>query len=119
MNKGGGILGNPKWRTIMRSGWENLQPSRNGFRSLGKNNKNDNQKLSLKGKMPRSWGQLPKDNSEWKVSKGLSGRQHQKEEIMRNKEKTNPLSDWHSTGSGTQRRKRGESAVPRNLRMTL
>ena len=29
--------GNPEWRTIRGSGWENLQPSRNGFYSLEKN----------------------------------------------------------------------------------
>ena len=56
---------------------------------------------SKKVKKPKSWGQLPKDTSEWKVSKGLLGRQHQRDRIMRNKERTNPLSDWHSTGFGT------------------
>ena len=38
-----GTLGNPKWRTIKGSGWENLQPSRNGFCSLGKNDSKERQ----------------------------------------------------------------------------
>ena len=55
-----GTSGNPEWRTIKGSGWENLQPSRNGFYStemdsayLGKMTaRKDNQKLSLKSKKP-------------------------------------------------------------------
>ena len=51
-------------------------------------------KLSLKKVRFRSFegreigGQLFKDTSEWKVSKGLLGKQHQKKKIMRNKEMT-------------------------------
>ena len=41
--------GNPEWRTIKGNGWENLQPSRNGFCSLGKNdNKEDSKKAKPK-----------------------------------------------------------------------
>ena len=48
-----GTSGNPEWRTIKGSVWKNLQPSRNGFCSLGKNDsKKDSQKLRLKGKKP-------------------------------------------------------------------
>ena len=38
-----GTLGNPEWRTIKGNGWENLQPSRNGFCSLGKNDSKERQ----------------------------------------------------------------------------
>ena len=45
MNKRAGTLGNPERRTIKGSSWENLQPGRNGFGSLGKNDKKkDSQK---------------------------------------------------------------------------
>jgi len=40
---------------------------------------------SWKGKEPKGWGRLPKGTSEWKVSKGLSGKHHQKEKLTRNK----------------------------------
>ena len=42
-----GTSGNPEWRTIKGNGWENLQPSRNGFCSLGKN---DSKERQLKAK---------------------------------------------------------------------
>ena len=38
-----GTSGNPEWRTIKGSGWENLQPSRNGFLSSGKNGSKERQ----------------------------------------------------------------------------
>jgi len=38
-----GTSRNPKWKTIRGSGWENLQPSRNGFHSLGKNDSKEGQ----------------------------------------------------------------------------
>ena len=38
-----GTSGNPEWRAIKGSGWENLQPSRNGFYSLGKNDNKERQ----------------------------------------------------------------------------
>ena len=38
-----GTSGNPEWRTIRGSGWENLQPSMNGFRSIGKNDSKEGQ----------------------------------------------------------------------------
>ena len=38
-----GTLGNPEWRTIKGSGWENFQPSRNGFCLLGKNDSKERQ----------------------------------------------------------------------------
>ena len=44
---------------------------------------------------------LPKYVLEWKVSHGLSKIQHQKEEIMRNRERISLLGDRHITGSGT------------------
>ena len=67
---------------------------------LGKNDKRKgNQKLSLKKvrglKERRTKSQLFKDTPEWKVSRKLLGKKHQKEKIMRNKE-----SKW------------GESMVP-------
>ena len=62
---------------------------------------------------------LPKHTLEWKVSHGLSKKQHQKEEIMMNKERIGLLGDRHITGSGTQGRKGGDSIGPRTLGMTL
>ena len=62
---------------------------------------------------------LLKDTLEWKVSKRLLGKQHQKKRTMRNKEMTNHQSGWHNMGSSTQGRKGGELVVPRNPRMTL
>ena len=38
-----GTSGNPERRTIRGSTWGNLQPGRNGFGSLGKNNKKEGQ----------------------------------------------------------------------------
>ena len=47
--QGASTSGNPERRTIKRSSRVNLQPSRNGFGSPGKNDKkNDSQKLNLK-----------------------------------------------------------------------
>ena len=44
-----GTSRNPERRTIKGSSWENFQPIRNGFSSLGTNDKKkDSQKLSLK-----------------------------------------------------------------------
>ena len=57
----------------------------------------DGQKLNHKEREIRN-----KHTPEWKVSHGLSKKQHQKEENMRNKEKLNLLGDGHKMGSGTQ-----------------
>ena len=62
---------------------------------------------------------LPKYALEWKVSHGLSKKQHQKEETMRNRERISLLGDRHITGSGTQGSRGGESIGPRTLGMTL
>ena len=56
---------------------------------------------------------------EWKVSYGLSKKQPQKEEIMRNREIISLLGDRHITGSSTQGSKGEESIGPRTLGMTL
>ena len=64
-------------------------------------------------------GQLSKDALEWKVSKRLLEKKHQKKKIMRNKEGTSHQSGWHSMGSSTRGSKREELVVPRNPSMTL
>ena len=56
----------------------------------------DGQKLNHKEREIRN-----KRTPEWKVSHGLSKKQHQKEENMRNRERLNLLGDGHKTGSGT------------------
>ena len=56
----------------------------------------DNQKLNHKERDIRN-----KCTSEWKVSHGLSKKQHQKEEKMRNRERLNLLDNGHKMGSGT------------------
>ena len=71
----------------------------------------------LEGRRTKS--QLFKDTPEWKVSKRLLGKKHQKEKIMRNKEGTSHQCCWHNIGSGTQESKWGESVVPQNPMMTL
>ena len=64
-------------------------------------------KLSLKRVRIRSLegreigGQPSKDIPEWKASKKLLGKQHQKKKIMRNKEMTSHQNGWHNVGSGT------------------
>ena len=50
---------------------------------------------------------------------GLSKKQHQNEEIMRNRERISLLGDRHITGFGTQGSKGGESIEPQTLGMTL
>ena len=92
--QGAGTSGNLE-RSIKESSWENLQPGRNGFGSPGKNDKNKySQKAESKKVRFRSLegreigGQLFKDTLEWKVSKRLLGKQHQKKKTMRNKERT-------------------------------
>ena len=62
---------------------------------------------------------LPEHTLEWKVSHGLSKKQHQKEEIMKNRKRISLLGDRHIMGSGTQGSKGGESIGPRTLGMTL
>ena len=47
-------------------------------------------------------GQLSRDTPEWKVSKRLLGKKHQKKKIMRNKEGTSHQSCWHNMGFSTQ-----------------
>ena len=72
---------------------------------LGKMTKKENdQKLSLKGWSLEKTGNqelLPKHTLEWKVSHGLSKKQYQKEEIIRNRERINLLGDRHIMGSST------------------
>ena len=67
----------------------------------------------------RKQERLPKYALEWKVSHELSKKQHQKEEIMRNRERISLLGDRHITSSGTQGSKGGDSIGPRTLGMTL
>ena len=107
--QGADTSSNPERRTIKRSSRENFQPGKNGFGSPGKNNKKKDSKKaefekikfrSLEGREIR--GQPSKDTSEWKVSKKLLGKQHQKKKIMRNKEMTIHQSGWRNRGSGTQ-----------------
>ena len=65
---------------------------------LGKmTKKKDGQKLDHKEREIRN-----QCTPEWKVSHGLSKKQHQEEENMRNREMLNLLGDGHKTGSGTQ-----------------
>ena len=63
---------------------------------------------SLEGREIR--GQLPKNNLEWKVSKRLLGKMHQKKKTIGNKEGTSHQSCCHNMGSGTQGSKERESA---------
>ena len=115
---------NPKWGAIKGGSRENLQPSRNGFRPLGKNDK-ERERSKAKSERVKSLEKtrnqelLPKHTLEWKVSHGLSKKQHQKEEIMRNRERISLLGDRHIMGSGTQGSKGGELTGPRTLGMTL
>ena len=71
---------------------------------LGKMTKRkDSQKLNQKGVRGSEEHEIKnKHTPKWKVSHGLSKKQHQKEEIMRNRERLNLLGDGHKTGSGTQ-----------------
>ena len=70
---------------------------------LGKMTKRkDGQKLNHKKRDIRN-----KCTPEWKGSHGLSKKQHQKEENMRNRERLNLLGDGHKTGSGTHGAKQG------------
>ena len=50
-----------------------------------------------------------------KVSHGLSKKQHQKEEKMRNRERLSLLGDGHKIGSGTQGAKQGNQWFPGTL----
>ena len=79
------------------------------FAHLGKMTKRkDGQKLNQKGVKGFEEHEIKnKHTSEWKVSHGLSKKQHQKEEIMRNRERLNLLGDGHKTGFGTQGAKDG------------
>ena len=74
------------------------------FAHLGKMTKRkDGQKLNKKGvKGFKECEIMNKHTPEWKVSHGLSKKQHQKEEIMRNRERLNLLGDGHKMSSGTQ-----------------
>ena len=68
----------------------------------------DGQKLNQKG--VRGFEECEIKNRripKWKVSHGLSKKQYQKEEIMRNRERLNLLGDGYKTGSGTQGAKEG------------
>ena len=72
----GWYLGEPEWRTIKGNGWENLQPNRNGFRSLGKNDsKEDSQKAKSKRKKALKEKRVNVSYLKWKVSKWLLGKQ--------------------------------------------
>ena len=123
-----GISGNPEWRTIKGNGWENLQPSKNGFCSaemdsayLGKMTaRKDNQKFSLKSKKPwkrRGWrlalqGHLGMEGQQVVFRKNKFKRRKlwetEKESAVRN--------GWHNRGSGTQGAKGGESIVSWTLK---
>ena len=76
---------------------------------LGKMKKRkDGQKLNLKGVRGFEEREIKnKHTPEWKVSHGLSKKQHQKKEIRRNRERLNLLGDGHKTGSGTHGAKEG------------
>ena len=50
-----------------------------------------------------------------KVIHGLSKKQHQKEEKIRNRERLSLLGDGHKTGSGTQEAKQGNQWFPGTL----
>ena len=68
----------------------------------------DGQKLNQKG--IRGFEEREIKNRcilEWKVSHELSKKEHQKEEIMKNRQMLNLLGDGHKTGSGTQGAKEG------------
>ena len=68
----------------------------------------DGQKLNKKGVRGFEEREIKnKHTSEWKASHRFSKKQHQKEEIMRNKERLNLLGDGHKTSSGTQGAKEG------------
>ena len=68
----------------------------------------DGQKLNQKGVKGFEEREIKnKRTLEWKVSHGLSKKQHQKEEMMRNKERLNLLDDGYKIGSGTQGAKQG------------
>ena len=75
---------------------------------LGQNDKKEGQPKaesenvrfrSLKGREIK--GQLSRDTLEWKVSKKLLRKQHQKKKTMRNKERTSHQNGWHNVGFGT------------------
>ena len=76
---------------------------------LGKMTKRkDGQKLNQKGVRGFEEREIKnKHTPEWKVSHGLSKKQHKNEEIMRNRERLNLLGDGHKMGSGTQGAKEG------------
>ena len=76
---------------------------------LGKMTKRkDSQKLNQKGVRGFKECEIKnKHTPKWKVSHGLSNKQYQKEEIMRNRERLNLLGDGHKTGFGTQGAKDG------------
>ena len=100
-----GTLGNPEWRTMKGSSWEDFQPGKKESAYLRK---------MTRGKAAKSWvwkgwealkeegPQLFKATPEWKVSRRLLRKKHQKEKIMRNTEGTNHQGCWHYIGSGTQ-----------------
>ena len=60
-------------------------------------------------------GQPSKDTPEWKVSKKILGKQHQKKKTMRNKERTSRQRGWHNVGSSTQGVKEGNQWYPETL----
>ena len=70
---------------------------------LGKMTKRkDSQKLNQKGVRGSEEHEIKnKHTPKWKVSHGLSKKQHQKEENMRNRERLNLLGDGHKKGFGT------------------
>ena len=79
------------------------------FAHLGKMKKiKDGQKLNQKGVRGFEEREIKNRHTlEWKVKHGLSKKQHQNEEIMRNSERLNLLGDGYKTGSGTQGAKEG------------
>ena len=74
----------------------------------------DGQKLNHKERDIRN-----KCIPEWKVSHGLSKKQHQKEEKNEKQEKAQPSKQWAQNGLWYPGSKTKESIVPQNSRITL
>ena len=99
--------GNLERRTMKGSGWEN-------FNLAGRNQitwekwqrerqpKAESENVRFRSlEKRRTKGQLSEDTLEWKISKRLLGKKHQKEKIMRNEEGSSHQCCWHNTGFGT------------------
>ena len=103
-------LGEPNLRAIKKEvAGKTFEPAEIDSAHLEKMTKRkDGQKLNQKGVRGFEEREIKnKRTPEWKVSYGLSKKQHQKKEIMRNREMLNLLGDGHKTGSDTQGAKEG------------